>query len=158
MAMHCSRIYRQIYVYYYPLERESFVKNFTSRWFLLITIAYIAFVIASCGKPQMGPAGPRGADGVGTQGEQGDQGPQGNPGANGADGQDATPVTVVNLCPGYSSYPGVLVEIGLCIGGQLYGVYSSPVFLTLLPPGNYNSIGIGSACNLTVTANCTVTH
>lgn len=85
-------------------------------------------------------------------------GTQGMPGATGAAGTNATPVTVVELCPGVSSYPGVFVETALCIDGELYGVYSVPnAFLTGLPNGNYTSTGIGSACNLSING-CTVTH
>lgn len=86
----------------------------------------------------------------------GTNGLNGSPGAPGAPG---TVVSVVQLCPGVPSYPGVFVEVGVCISNQLYGVYSIPnAFFTLLPPGNYTSSGIGSACNLTVKAGCIVTH
>lgn len=78
-------------------------------------------------------------------------------GNNGANGTDATPVTVVPLCPGVSNY-GAFVEVGVCINGELYGVYSANGgFLTKLANGSYSSNAIGSACNLTVTG-CVVTN
>jgi len=67
-------------------------------------------------------------------------------------------VTVVQLCPGVPSYPGVFVEVAFCINNELYAVYSSPVFLTLLTPGAYSSTAIGSACNLTVEPGCVVVN
>lgn len=87
----------------------------------------------------------------------GSPGPMGTAGVNGSNGTNATPITVVNLCPGVSNYDA-FVEVGLCISGKLYGVYSSQGgFMTYLADGNYSSNAIGSACSLTVTG-CTVTH
>lgn len=89
----------------------------------------------------------------------GTPGQNGNDGSDGQDGVDATPVTIVTLCPGVTSYPGVFVEVAVCLQGNLYAVYSVPnAFLTYIPPGNYTSNGIGSSCNLTVHPNCVVTH
>lgn len=106
-----------------------------------------------------GLQGAQGATGAtGATGSQGATGATGATGAQGAAGTNATPTTIVNLCPGTTTYPGVFVEIGFCINSQLYAVYSSPVFLTLVPPGTYSSQGLGSACSLTVGPNCTVTH
>lgn len=104
----------------------------------------------SNGQTVVGPTGPTGAiGGVGATG------PQGNSGAPGIDG---TQITVVDLCPGVTAYPGVFVEVGMCIEGKLYGVYSANNgFLTYLADGAYSSNAIGSACNLTITG-CTVTH
>lgn len=102
----------------------------------------------------------QGAPGVsGTAGVKGDPGQNGIDGQNGKDGADATPVTMVQLCPGVQSYLGVFVESAICLNGKLYGVYSANGgFLTELPPGTYSSNAIGSACNLTIGANCVVTH
>lgn len=103
---------------------------------------------------------PDGAPGV--AGEVGQQGAAGTPGLNGSDGQngqDATPVTVVQLCPGVTTYASVFVEVALCLNGSLYGVYSANGgFLTYLPPGAYNSNAIGSACSLVVGDNCEVSN
>ncbi len=105
----------------------------------------------------VGCRGDRGEDGIGVQGAQGRQGETGTTGADGSNGQDATPVTVVPLCPGSSNY-GTFVEVGICLNGRLYGVYSTHGgFLTLLADGDYSSNAIGSACNLTVSG-CTVSH
>lgn len=100
-----------------------------------------------------GASGLNGSDGMSIVGP---IGPAGSPGANGI---DATPITVVDLCPGVTSYPGVFIEVGLCINRGLYGVYSANGgFMTYLPPGNYSSNAIGSACTLTIGSNCMVSH
>lgn len=103
-----------------------------------------------------GAAGAAGAQGI--QGQQGAVGATGATGAQGAAGQNATPVTMVQFCPGITpSYPSSFPEIGLCLGGQLYGVYSANGgFLALLPPGSYSSNGINASCNFTIAANCVV--
>lgn len=86
-------------------------------------------------------------------------GSDGANGSNGKNGHDGTKVIVVNLCPGYTSYPEVFLEVALCINNQLYAVYSIPnTFFTLIPPGIYTSNAIGSACNLVVKPNCVVSH
>lgn len=101
-----------------------------------------------------GAVGSPGANGV-----DGSQGVQGMTGLNGSDGIDAIPITVIDLCPGITTYPGVFVEVALCLNDTLYGIYSAnDGFLTMLPPGNYLSNAIGSACNLTIGAHCQVTH
>lgn len=92
-------------------------------------------------------------------GEKGETGAQGPAGADGKDGVDATPVTVVKLCNGTTTYPTTFVEVAFCVGGKLYGTYSSNGgFSTELPPGAYSSNAIGSSCNFTVGPNCTVSH
>src|ERR1700677_3652665 len=54
----------------------------------------------------------------------------------------------VQFCPGTPSYPSTFPEVGWCLNGELYAVYSSnDGFLTLIPPGNYQSNAIGSSCN-----------
>ncbi len=95
------------------------------------------------------------------KGDRGDTGPIGIPGDSivGPPGQDATPTTIVTLCPGVTIYPGVFVEVAICLQGKLYGVYSANGgFLTELVPGTYSSNAIGSACNLTIGSNCVVSH
>lgn len=119
------------------------------------------FMLTSC-CPVQGPRGSEGKPGAvgasGPAGSTGAQGEAGRDGLNGSDGQDASPVTIVPLCPGVSNY-GAFVEVGICLNGSLYGVYSDHGrFMTLLAPGHYSSNAIGSACNLTVGPNCTVTH
>lgn len=82
----------------------------------------------------------------------------GSNGANGTNGTNASPVTIVNLCPGVNSYPGVFIEVAFCINSELYGVYSSNGgFMTKLSDGNYSSNAIGSSCSLTING-CSVTH
>lgn len=146
-------------------------------FYIFVALVFIctALMLTSCAVPVLpikgkqgdqgqairGPSGPRGEVGVvGPTGEQGTAGSDGHNGLNGANGLDAlSPINVVNLCVGYTTYPGVFVETALCINNHLYGVYSANGgFLTLLPPGNYSSNAIGSACNLTVHDDCTVSH
>ncbi len=98
--------------------------------------------------------GPQGE--VGTTGPQGPTGNIGVTGPQGTPGVDAEPVTIVQLCPGNSSY-GTFIEIAFCVAGQLYGTYSANGgFSTLIAPGTYNSNGINSTCTFTVTEGCTV--
>lgn len=108
-----------------------------------------------------GVAGQNGTNGVngqnGSNGVDGQNGSNGQDGAPGANGIDATPVTIVPLCPGVSNH-AVFVEIGICLGGKLYGVYSANGgFMTYLADGAYSSNAIGSACNLVITG-CVVSH
>lgn len=94
----------------------------------------------------------------GAQGATGAAGSNGANGTNGTNGTNATPVSLIKLCPGTPSHT-VFVEYAICVQNQLYAVYSANGgFLTLLSPGGYTSDGIGSACNLTVAANCVVSH
>lgn len=112
-------------------------------------LIFMLISTAGCGV-QKGDAGERGLPGS--------NGSNGVNGTNGTNGTNATPVTLVKLCPGAPSHT-VFVEYAICLQGQLYAVYSANGgFLTLLSPGSYSSAGIGSACNLTVAANCVVTH
>lgn len=113
----------------------------------------------------VGPVGPQGPQGnQGNTGATGSQGPQGNQGAVGPQGPQGNPgapgtsITVVQFCPGHvPSYPSTFPEVGLCIAGNLYGVYSkNDGFLVYMPPGAYRSEGLGSTCNFTVTAGCQV--
>ena len=109
----------------------------------------------------VGPQGPQGIAGVdganGTNGQDGAVGPQGTPGT---DGKDATPVTTVQFCPNVTStYPTTFPEYGICVGGNLYAVYSAnDGFLALIPPGVYASNAINSSCDFTVLANCQISE
>jgi hypothetical protein len=83
----------------------------------------------------------------------GPQGAQGQAGANG------TTISSVQFCPGVPSYPSTFPEVGFCIDNNLYAVYSyNNGFLTLIPPGYYNSNAVGSNCNFTVLPNCQVSN
>ena len=81
-------------------------------------------------------------------------GVQGQPGLPGTPG---TKITLVQFCAETPSYPSTFPEVGLCIDGNLYAVYSIPgSFLALITPGRYQSNGIGSSCSFTVLPNCEV--
>lgn len=80
-------------------------------------------------------------------------------GQNGAAGQNLTPITIVQFCAATTTYPSTFSEIGYCIGGQLYGVYSqNDGFESYLPPGTYSSNGINSSCTFTIGQNCSISH
>lgn len=86
-------------------------------------------------------------------------GPPGPQGIQGPAGADLNPITIVQFCPGITTYPSTFNEIGFCINNQLWAVYSANNgFLTLVPPGNYSSNAIGSSCNFTVNANCKISY
>lgn len=86
-------------------------------------------------------------------------GPQGPAGSNGTNGIDATPITIVQFCIATPSYPTSFPEVGICLGGNLYAVYSQyDGFLVYVPPGVYHSHAVGSSCNFTVAANCQISH
>lgn len=90
---------------------------------------------------------------------EGPQGVAGADGADGADGQDITVVYAVQFCPSsfVPSYPSSFPEVGVCIGNNLYGVYSANNgFMVLLPPGTYSSNGINASCTFTILPNCEV--
>lgn len=127
------------------------------------SMAVFALALAFSACAYQGPSGAQGSPGLnghdGSPGQDGNAGQNGQNGADGKDGIDATPVTVVQLCPGSTSYPSTFVEVAFCVGGRLYGTYSANGgFSTELVPGTYSSNAIGSSCNLTVEANCVVTH
>lgn len=105
-----------------------------------------------------GANGSNGSNGTnGTNGTNGSNGSNGTNGTNGTNGVDLTPVTIVQFCSGASSYPSTFPEIGLCIGNNMYGVYSAnDGFMAYLPPGGYHSAGINSTCNFTILPNCVV--
>lgn len=71
---------------------------------------------------------------------------------------NGTIITPIQFCPGVTTtYPNTFSEVGWCVDGDLYAVYSIPnAFMTLIPPGSYTSNGINSSCNFTVGTNCMV--
>lgn len=84
----------------------------------------------------------------------GDSGSQGPPGPAGLDG---TQITVVQFCPGTTTYPGTFVETGLCINNKIWAVYSANNgFLTEVVPGTYSSNAVGSNCTFTVLPGCII--
>jgi hypothetical protein len=97
---------------------------------------------------------------AGASGSPGSVGPAGPVGEPGLPGLNATPVTTVRFCPSNTAvYPTTFPEYGICLGGQLYGVYSANGgFLALLPPGAYSSDGINDSCTFTIKANCVVSQ
>jgi hypothetical protein len=90
---------------------------------------------------------------VGATGSQGATGPQGVQGVAG------NSITVVQFCPGTTTYPSKFTEVGLCLNNVLYAVYSlNDGFLTEVVPGTYSSDGVNSSCTFTVGPNCAVTQ
>lgn len=84
-------------------------------------------------------------------------GPAGKDGVNGKDGAPGTQITVVQLCPGTTTYPSTFVEVAFCINDKLYAVYSANNgFETEIVPGAYSSNAIGSTCSFVVEAHCAV--
>lgn len=120
----------------------------------------LALVILCCaplkdiGKGPVGAPGPKGSSG-----QDGSNGAQGNTGTTGPQGNNGTSVAPIQLCPAsyVPSYPNVFPEYALCLGDQLFGVYSANGgFLALLPPGTYSSNGISASCTFTIQPNCVV--
>jgi hypothetical protein len=96
---------------------------------------------------------------TGATGATGSQGATGATGQNGSNGTNATLVTVVQFCENTTVYPSTFSEVGVCLGGQLYAVYSlNDGFLSLIPPGAYSSDGVNSSCTFTVGTNCTISQ
>lgn len=107
----------------------------------------LVLLLVSCDRLQ-GPAGKDGKNGV-----------DGRDGSNGQNGSNGTVVTPIQLCnPNFvPTYPSVFPEFAICLGNQLYGVYSTNGgFLAVLPPGQYNSNGINASCTFRVSANCII--
>lgn len=122
----------------------------------------VILILSACGKPGVGAAGAKGdSGGVGVQGETGATGDRGLVGITGATGNYGTSITPIQFCPStfIPSYPSVFPEYGICMGGQMFGVYSANGgFWTLLPPGRYSSDGINASCTFTIGSNCAVTQ
>jgi hypothetical protein len=94
----------------------------------------------------------------GTMGQTGPTGSIGATGATGAQGAAGVAnISIVQFCPGNTSYPNEFNEIGICINNNLYAVYSqNDGFLTEVLPGTYSSDGINASCTFTVEPNCVV--
>lgn len=154
--------------------------------YVILTLIALFVATASCSGPRglpgdqgipglQGPTGDVGAPGISptvllrpanasecpTGGVAIEVGTQTTPVCNGAvgvPGVNAPSVNLMQLCPGTPSYPSTFVEFGICIGSNLYAVYSANGgFLTSLPSGAYYSNAIGSTCNFTVTSGCSIT-
>lgn len=80
-------------------------------------------------------------------------------GEAGAPGVDATPISFVQFCGGTTGYPDTFAEVGICVNGIMYGVYSrNGGFLSQLPQGLYSSEGINSTCSFNIGPDCQVTR
>lgn len=107
----------------------------------ILILMSLTVLLSACGAP----GGPTGA-----QGSMGSTGPQGPSGTIG---------TPVQFCPGTTTYSGEFNEVGFCINGSIYAVYSAnDGFLSEVPPGTYTSDGINASCTFTVGPNCEVTQ
>ncbi len=101
----------------------------------------------------------------GATGATGATGSTGATGATGAAGSPGTLVSVVQFCPGATNYASEFNEVGVCLGGNLYAVYSlNDGFMSEIPPGEYSSDGVNASCNFTVGPvngvgnNCTISN
>jgi len=123
---------------------------------LIVGLLLLTVILTACAGPK-GDVGATGVPGhIGLPGNDGAVGPSGPPGSPGL---DANPVRVVQFCPGVTVYPSAFLEIGFIIGGKLYAVYSAnDGFLAQIPPGNYSSNAVGSACNFTVNPDLSISH
>jgi len=131
------------------------------------TMIVTALILTACQGPQ-GDRGGQGAVGapgqtiigpVGATGPSGAPGLNGSNGLNGTNGTPGTQVDIVQFCPGSTNYASEFNEVGYCINGQIYAVYSAnDGFLSLIPPGTYSSNGINSSCSFVVGPNCEVTN
>lgn len=80
-------------------------------------------------------------------------------GATGEAGVNAMPMTIVQFCPGVTTYPTEFNEVGFKMGKDIYAVYSAnDGFMTKLSPGYYNSNAVGSNCNFTVNADGSISN
>lgn len=130
----------------------------TKLYFTLTVLMTTILAISGCAG-QNGQLGAKGESGnPGATGPVGPKGDEGNTGADGRPGVDGTPVTLIKFCPNaVASYPLVFPEYGICVNNQIYAVYSANGgFLTVIPPGRYNSNAIGSVCDFTVAPNCVI--
>jgi len=72
---------------------------------------------------------------------------------------NGTIITPIQFCPGSPNYPNSFPEVGFKFGTSIYAVYSAnDGFMTLIPPGLYQSNAIGSNCTFTVNPNGTITN
>lgn len=125
-------------------------------FFVIIFAILVALVLSGGCKGAPGMQGP-----AGEQGEEGSVGSVGAVGPAGPAGSNGTIITVVQFCQGTSGseYPTTFPEVGLCINGNIYAVYSAnDGFLTEIVPGVYDSNAVGSACTFTVEEGCLIKH
>ncbi len=125
--------------------------------FKMLLAAFIALLLTNaCGV--RGPVGGPGAQGI--PGQPGASGEVGAPGPAGSPGPAGLSVTSVQFCPGYKTiYPTKFPEYGLCVNGALYAVFDQVNgydYLTLIPPGAYDSEATGAACDFTVVSGCKI--
>ena len=121
----------------------------------------LTFMLSACGP--IGPAGQNGTNGSSCT-VTSITSPQAGSLITCTDGTSSlvlngTVVTPVQFCPNQTSYPSTFSEVGFCINGSLWAVYSANGgFLTEVVPGNYSSDGINSSCTFVVGPNCSVTE
>ena len=86
-------------------------------------------------------------------------GTNGTNGINGTNGTNGTVITPIQFCKNpVTTYPSTFAEVGFCINGEIYAVYSANSgFLSPIPDGNYESDGINASCNFTVTG-CVISN
>ena len=127
----------------------------------------ISLLLAACGPINVGSQGPPGQNGASCTTINVAPGSPGAPDGGALitcttgsqslilNGASLTPV---QFCPNVMpSYPTIFPEVGFCIAGSIYAVYSAnDGFLTELPPGAYNSNAIGSDCNFTILSGCVI--
>lgn len=84
----------------------------------------------------------------------------GAPGENGEAGTPGTTIKAIQFCPNVTpEYPSSFPESGLCIGGNMWGVFSeNGGFWAELPPGEYSSDGINASCTFTIEPNCVIVN
>lgn len=142
---------------------------------ILLTL-FVASILMACGQGPTGltgatgPAGPQGGSCSAAIVSPSNTAPNGGSLIQCADGTQSlilngipgTPGTVIapiQFCKNpVTSYPTTFVEIGFCISGEIYAVYSAnDGFLSPIPNGNYTSDGINASCNFTVTG-CTISN
>lgn len=79
-------------------------------------------------------------------------------GTNGTNGTNGFTFASVQFCTQVTNYPSTFPEVGFCINGSLYAVYSANGgYLFQVANGAYSSNAIGSACNFSVSG-CSVTN
>jgi hypothetical protein len=154
-------------------EQESKVQM---KKLVIVGLILSAFGLSACGRVEtiVGPSGPQGSPGVvGAAGAActvtqdatgatvvcGESSVHLDNGTNGLNGSDGTEITVVQLCPGTTTYPSIFVEVAFCIDNKLYATYSTHGgFSTEIPPGTYSSNAVGSSCTFTVGPDCAVSQ
>jgi hypothetical protein len=111
-------------------------------------IVVLVMMLVGCGKGD-----------TGAQGRQGIAGNIGATGAAGPAGSDGNSITPVQFCAGQPQvYPSSFPEYGLCINGDIYGVYwdNTNSFLAKLSPGAYTSTSTGLQCTFNILPGCVV--